>query len=369
MNKKGQIMEFAFFSIAMLVTIGMVIIIIQMNLPDVTLVGQTPVRVMATQDLGENAKVFTDIVFEQRLPFATDEIVIKRGFNIVEFEGQIIGDTGCETLENPIITADCFPDYKSTYELVLSNMIYNQIQRYDPVNLARNTVIVEASDEWDITTFFEEEITVPLYADTQSYYGVIHRPGATTNEIYTQTPEGYYKRTGLASRTRQGLPDSIVIHYTVTKDVDTTYNVLRQAGLSYHYVIDKDGAIYQFVDEDRTAYHAGCGIPAREGCTPYNERSIGISMINCGYNHTGCEISSCYLDENIQGQCWEAYTEDQIRSVTRLITEITQRNQGIALDRNSILGHDETDPASKVDPGPQFPWNQVIRDARGGMLT
>lgn len=366
MNKKAQKMEFAFFALAIFISIGAVIIILQMNLPDVTLVGQTTIRAISTMDLVENAKVFTDIVFEQQLPIATQTLIDQKGFNSVMYEGELLTNSNCDMLITQVITPDCFPKYTQTYELLLANNIYSQIQKYDPVNLARNNVEVQITPQYDITTSFSNDIIALVYGDTKSYYGVLQRPGPTSNQVYDRTQEGYFKRTGLASVSRQSNIDTIVMHYTVTKDVDTTYNVLKNSGLSYHYVIDKNGDIYNFVDEDRVAQHAGCGIDRRPGCTPgYNSRSIGISLVSCGYNTTGCEVLECFENRLINGRCFAEYTEEQLNATTNLIFDIILRNPSIQISRNSIIGHNEIDPRGKVDPGPQFPFDKIIEDVRG----
>ena len=370
MNKKGQIMEFAFFSIAILISIAMVIIIIELNLPDVTLVGQTPVRVMATQDLAENAKVFTDIVFEQRLPIAKLELINKRGFNDQIFEGMLVKDSTCDYLNIPVITEDCFPDYKNTYSALLSASISNQIQRYDPVNLERNTVRVNITDEFEITTYFDEDIRIPFYSDTSAYYGVIHRPGASSNQIYARTQEGYLRRTGLNSGSRGDTTiDSIVVHWTVTRTADDSYTVLDIQGFSYHYVIDKDGSIHHYIEEDRAAFHAGCPSDSSPDlCTRgYNQRSIGISLVNMGHDAPNydleCEDAQHYL--STRNKCFEVYTEEQIESTIKLIQDILDRHPTIPVDRNHIVGHDEIDRTGrKLDPGPLFPWDYIMSNLR-----
>lgn len=65
--------------------------------------------------------------------------------------------------------------------------------------------------------------------------------------------------------------DMIVMHYTVSKTAQSAIDTLtfgaRQA--SAHYVIDRDGTIYQLVSDDKKAWHAG----------RVNSRSIGIEHV------------------------------------------------------------------------------------------
>ena len=66
--------------------------------------------------------------------------------------------------------------------------------------------------------------------------------------------------------------DTIVIHYT-TGSLQSAINTFksRAAAVSAHYIVDKNGDIYQMVDDSFTAWHAGH--------KPTNQRSIGIEHV------------------------------------------------------------------------------------------
>lgn len=374
-NKKAQMMEFAFFALALLVSIGAVMIILDLNMPDVTSVGQAAFRVLATTEIGENAKVHLDMIAKQNVPKVLPELIQTRGYNIPIFEGQPLGITGCEELHLPIITPDCFPNYKETYEIILSREITLEMQKYDLVNFARNTVNIEYSQNGIVDIILEEPIIIDIKRDSESYYLVRQRPGPTRTQQYITTNEGYLFRGGLNSLSRgNSEADTIVMHWTATQTVEAAYQALLNAGLSYHYIIDKDGQIYQFITEDRSAQHAGCGKEGRPNCiSGFNSRSIGISLVSCGYNHTGCTVNQCYQNTLINGRCFEEYTEQQIQSTINLITDITLRNPTIILSETTLIGHDAIDTTRKVDPGPQFPYQQIIQEVnnriRGGPLV
>jgi len=66
--------------------------------------------------------------------------------------------------------------------------------------------------------------------------------------------------------------------------IEDTFEVFKEYGVSTHYVIDRAGQIYRFVPEDRIAYHAGKG-----RLTNYlsyenklNDYSIGIELLAIG---------------------------------------------------------------------------------------
>lgn len=65
--------------------------------------------------------------------------------------------------------------------------------------------------------------------------------------------------------------DAIVLHYTVTKDTETALRTLTLPGreASAHYLVGRDGVIWQMVSERNTAWH----------CKGWNQRSIGIEHV------------------------------------------------------------------------------------------
>jgi len=73
----------------------------------------------------------------------------------------------------------------------------------------------------------------------------------------------------------------IINHYTVTDNIDSTLNAFIQNGTSSHFIIDRDGKIFQIVDESRIAYHAG--LSYFDNDINLNENSIGIEHVNLGF--------------------------------------------------------------------------------------
>lgn len=138
-------------------------------------------------------------------------------------------------------------------------------------------------------------------------------------------------------------PSLIIIHYTGTKTaaeaaayyLNTTTD--PNAGpISPHYMIDADGTIYQFVDEDKRAWHAG--VSAWKGLTDINSHSIGIELVNQGE----------YAD-------YPPFDARQIRALIELCRAIQTRYDIPPVD---VIGHDDIAPERKKDPGPSFPWTE-----------
>jgi N-acetyl-anhydromuramyl-L-alanine amidase AmpD len=82
----------------------------------------------------------------------------------------------------------------------------------------------------------------------------------------------------LPSRPRTKPLSTIVIHSTAGASAESSIRVLRQRGLSYHAIGDRDGAIFKCVNLSRVAFHAG------ESKGPngmnVNEYSLGYSFAN-----------------------------------------------------------------------------------------
>ena len=76
----------------------------------------------------------------------------------------------------------------------------------------------------------------------------------------------------------------LIIHFT-TVDLPRSLNTLTQGPVSSHYLVserqgDVPAKVYQLVDENRRAYHAG--VSSWKGATALNASSIGIEIVNLG---------------------------------------------------------------------------------------
>jgi len=151
--------------------------------------------------------------------------------------------------------------------------------------------------------------------------------------------------------------DLVVLHCTELPDLATAREFGERvlydsgAGNSGHYYIDRDGSVHLFVRPNRIAHHT----------RGYNERSIGIELVNVGrYPH--------WLDSRHQAMT-EAYPEPQLRALVALLSSLRDELPGLRW----IAGHEDLDrarvPASddpglsvarKRDPGPLFPWDALL---------
>ena len=133
----------------------------------------------------------------------------------------------------------------------------------------------------------------------------------------------------------------LILHYTAL-DFPTSLKVLTASGVSSHYLVrDNPPTIYQLVDETRRAYHAG--LSSWKGQTYLNAASIGIEIVNLGYQNTP------------QGRIYFDFPPEQIDAVIALVKKIVAEHR---IPPERVLGHSDIAPQRKPDPGPRFPWKR-----------
>lgn len=162
------------------------------------------------------------------------------------------------------------------------------------------------------------------------------------------------------------MPISIlVIHYTEIDWPTTYYHFLNPASeVSAHLVIDLDGTVYRFVNDDSVAYHAGKS--SWYGVDGINEYSIGIELVHKGISKTsGIKVQG-------DSQLWAPYDARQINRLMEICHYYI--NTYKILPRN-IVGHSDIAAwrynsagsvyAAKQDPGPLFPWEKLAANGIG----
>lgn len=158
-----------------------------------------------------------------------------------------------------------------------------------------------------------------------------------------------------------GAVDMVVIHCTELPDLATARAYGEKAqhengtGNCGHYYVDRDGSIVRYVPVTRVANHV-------RGLNP---GSVGIELVNLGrYPH--------WWDSRHQTMT-EPYTEAQLTALAWLLQQLRDALPNL----RTIAGHEQLDTASmpasddptlsvlrKLDPGPQFPWDRVLRDSQ-----
>ena len=140
--------------------------------------------------------------------------------------------------------------------------------------------------------------------------------------------------------------DTIILHATAGAEETASsaagaLSTLRQRGLSYHYIIAKDGTIYKCVPYRNVAFHAG------NSYGPHEEER-GISNVQDGawfvedtsVNPYTVGISFVNLDDGS-----DPFTDDQLQAADDLIQQLKE-----ALPLKWISTHWAVSPKRKIDP-------------------
>jgi len=133
----------------------------------------------------------------------------------------------------------------------------------------------------------------------------------------------------------QRRPNFVILHQTTNDNAATALATLTdpQRKVSAHYLIGRDGAVTQLVDEAARAWHAGESWWG--GSTDLNSASVGIELDNTGD---------------------EAFAEAQIVALLGLLAELRTRYR---IPAANFLAHGDIAPARKVDPSRLFPWQRL----------
>jgi N-acetylmuramoyl-L-alanine amidase len=138
-----------------------------------------------------------------------------------------------------------------------------------------------------------------------------------------------------------------VIHHTGTFSEQSTIGWFTRAtqdgsnkSASAHFLIGREGDVWQFVDESQRAWHSGVSSLTVGGVTysNWNMFSLGIELVG---------------DGNLK-----AYTRQQYDSLISLLSmEVNRFN----IKREFLVGHEQIAPGRKTDPGKLFEWEYVYK--------
>jgi len=139
--------------------------------------------------------------------------------------------------------------------------------------------------------------------------------------------------------------DMLMMHYTGMKSGAEALERLcdPEGQVSAHYLVEEDGRVFQLVEENLRACHAGVSI--WRGERDSNSRSIGIEIVNPGHEWG-----------------YRAFPDTQINAVIKLSQQILSRHD---IPARHVVGHSDVAPARKTDPGELFPWDILARNDIG----
>lgn len=143
-------------------------------------------------------------------------------------------------------------------------------------------------------------------------------------------------------------------------DLERIVGIFEQYKVSAHYLIDRQGVVFQLVNENRVAYHAGKGklkkAPFHQNSL--NSRSIGIEIMAVGEREEMKKLIPYAVYDKIDKKNI-GFTAAQYQALNNLVDDIVKRNPAILKNREHIVGHDEYAPSRRCDPGVLFEWGKI----------
>ncbi|WP_230407226.1 N-acetylmuramoyl-L-alanine amidase [Pontibacter cellulosilyticus] len=136
-------------------------------------------------------------------------------------------------------------------------------------------------------------------------------------------------------------PNYVVIHHTAQNSTEQTLKTFTTPAtqVSAHYVIGRDGKVYQMLNDNLRAWHGGAS--KWGNTTDLNSTSIGIELDNNGA---------------------EPFAEAQINSLLGVLQTLKKRH---GIPAANFIGHSDIAPTRKVDPNPTFPWKKLADNGFG----
>ena len=132
---------------------------------------------------------------------------------------------------------------------------------------------------------------------------------------------------------------SLIIHYTGMQSMRASISRLTSARhkVSCHYLISRNGKIFQMVEDNKIAWHAGKS--KWKKLKNLNNNSIGIELVNKGHQFG-----------------YQKFSKKQINVLIKLCIKLKRKYK---IKNRFILGHSDIAPLRKSDPGEKFPWFEL----------
>ena len=133
----------------------------------------------------------------------------------------------------------------------------------------------------------------------------------------------------------------IVIHYTGMQS--ERESIIRlcspKTKVSSHFLINQNGKVYRFVQDNQIAWHAGKSCWGKY--KNLNKNSIGIELVNKGHQFG-----------------YTSFNKKQLSSLIKICKNLIKKYN---IKKKNVVGHSDIAPLRKIDPGEKFPWKQLAK--------
>lgn len=181
-----------------------------------------------------------------------------------------------------------------------------------------------------------------------------------------------------------------ITHYTAMDSAESTVRAMtrkNRKGNSTHFIIGRDGAIWQLASINDRTWHAGfkrdssgaitewggAGMMMANGhiCRSPNQWFVGIDLANYGWLKKTTKGWSSHdkrrhwsKQNTFTGRIgsqpvyqWEPYTDEALESWSQLMMAIVL---DLDIEKDMNYRHQDTSPTRKTDPGPAFPFHDLL---------
>lgn len=132
----------------------------------------------------------------------------------------------------------------------------------------------------------------------------------------------------------------VILHYTEMNFKDALSKLCDvRSEVSAHYLIKEDGEIFQLVNDDKIAWHAG--ISKWHDQEKLNQNSIGIEIDNLGN---------------------KLFAKKQMDACLELCNFLKDK---YSIPTSNFIGHSDVAPDRKIDPGIYFDWHLLANHGFG----
>jgi N-acetylmuramoyl-L-alanine amidase len=130
-------------------------------------------------------------------------------------------------------------------------------------------------------------------------------------------------------------PNYVIIHHTAQDSIRQTLRTftLEHTKVSAHYLIGKNGEVYQLLNDYLRGWHAG--VSKWGSITDMNSVSLGIELDNNGK---------------------EPFSDIQINALMTLLDTLKTNYD---IPTANFIGHGDIAPTRKNDPSALFPWKRL----------
>jgi N-acetyl-anhydromuramyl-L-alanine amidase AmpD len=130
-----------------------------------------------------------------------------------------------------------------------------------------------------------------------------------------------------------------------------------ESQVSAHYVVKEDGSeISQLVSEEKRGWHIGATYDCKLN-----------SSVDCGLTGTSVNHFSVGIEHGGSAS-QTSFPAGQIEASAKLSCDIS-RDRTIVRDQYHIVAHGQLQPATRTDPGPNWPWSTYLSKVQAYCTT